>query len=119
MGYERTFAWLNRYRRLAKDFEDLTRNALAFLRLASIRLMLRKFCMSGINSMLWRFAERGIAPRAPSRLRRYRHRWVHVADPADDQDLLNCPEEYAQELEAMARQAVQALRRTIYENQWV
>ncbi len=39
---ERTFAWLNRCRRLAKDFENLTRNALAFLRLASIRLMLRR-----------------------------------------------------------------------------
>ncbi|MGH6822193.1 MAG: IS5/IS1182 family transposase, partial [Methylocella sp.] len=31
-------------RRLAKDFENLTPNALAFLRLASIRLMLRKLC---------------------------------------------------------------------------
>jgi transposase len=41
---ERTFAWLNRCRRLCKDFENLTRNALAFLRLASIRLMLRKIC---------------------------------------------------------------------------
>jgi len=41
---ERTFAWLNRCRRLAKDFESLTRNALAFLRLASIRLMLRRLC---------------------------------------------------------------------------
>ena len=41
---ERTFAWLNRCRRLCKDFENLTRNALAFLRLASIRLMLRKVC---------------------------------------------------------------------------
>jgi len=40
----RTFAWLNRCRRLAKDFENLTRNGLAFLRLASIRLMLRKLC---------------------------------------------------------------------------
>jgi transposase len=39
---ERTFAWLNRCRRLAKDFENLTRNALAFIKLASIRLMLRK-----------------------------------------------------------------------------
>jgi transposase len=39
---ERTFAWLNRCRRLAKDWENLTRNALAFLRLASIRLMLRR-----------------------------------------------------------------------------
>jgi transposase len=43
---ERTFAWLNRCRRLAKDFENLTRNAVAFLRLASIRLMLRKLCFS-------------------------------------------------------------------------
>jgi transposase len=41
---ERTFAWLGRCRRLAKDWENLTRNALAFLRLASTRLMLRKLC---------------------------------------------------------------------------
>jgi hypothetical protein len=31
---------------LAKDFENLTRNALAFLRLASIRLTLRKLCLN-------------------------------------------------------------------------
>ena len=41
---ERTLAWLNRCRRLAKDFENLSSRALAFLRLASIRLMLRKLC---------------------------------------------------------------------------
>jgi transposase len=41
---ERTFAWLNRCRRLAKDWENHSRKALAFLRLASIRLMLRKLC---------------------------------------------------------------------------
>jgi transposase len=41
---ERTLAWLNRCRRLAKDFENLSRTALAFLQLASIRLMLRKLC---------------------------------------------------------------------------
>jgi transposase len=41
---ERTLAWLNRCRRLAKDFENLSHNALALLRLASIRLMLRKLC---------------------------------------------------------------------------
>ena len=35
---ERTIAWLNRCRRLAKDWECLNRNALAFLRWASIRL---------------------------------------------------------------------------------
>jgi predicted transposase YbfD/YdcC len=41
---ERTFAGLNRCRRLAKDFENLTRTALTFVRLASIRLMLRRLC---------------------------------------------------------------------------
>jgi transposase len=43
---ERTFAWLNRCRRLAKDFENLNRNALAFIKLASISLMLRKLSNS-------------------------------------------------------------------------
>ncbi len=43
---ERTFAWLNRCRRLAKDFENLHRSALAYIRLASIRLMVRKLCNS-------------------------------------------------------------------------
>ena len=40
---ERTFAWLNRCRRLAKG-ENLTRNALTFVKLASIRFMLRRLC---------------------------------------------------------------------------
>jgi transposase len=39
---ERTIGWLNRCRRLAKDWECLNRNALAFLRWASIRMMMRK-----------------------------------------------------------------------------
>jgi transposase len=41
---ERSIAWLNRCRRLAKDWENLNRKGLAFLHLASIRLMLRKLC---------------------------------------------------------------------------
>jgi putative transposase len=41
---ERTIARLNRCRRLAKDWENLNRSGLAFLKLASIRLMLRKLC---------------------------------------------------------------------------
>ncbi len=41
---ERTIAWLNRCRRLAKDWERLNQNALAFLRWASIRMMVRKLC---------------------------------------------------------------------------
>jgi transposase len=40
---ERTFAWLGRCRVLAKDWECFN-HALAFLKLASIRLMLRKLC---------------------------------------------------------------------------
>jgi transposase len=43
---ERTIAWLNRCRRLAKDWENLSRTALAFLRLASIRIMMRRLCQS-------------------------------------------------------------------------
>ena len=43
---ERTIAWLNRCRRLAKDWECLNRNALWFLRWASIRLMTRRLCQT-------------------------------------------------------------------------
>jgi len=39
---ERTFGWLGRCRRLAKDFENLTRTHCAFVMLAMIRLMLRR-----------------------------------------------------------------------------
>jgi transposase len=45
---ERSIAWLNRCRRLAKDWECLNRSALAFLRWASVRLMVRKLCQNGI-----------------------------------------------------------------------
>jgi transposase len=41
---ERTLAWLGRCRRLSKDWENLNLKALAFLHLASIRLMLRRLC---------------------------------------------------------------------------
>jgi transposase len=45
---ERSIAWLNRCRRLAKDWECLNRNGLAFLRWASVRLMVRKLCRGTI-----------------------------------------------------------------------
>ena len=45
---ERTIGWLNRCRRLAKDWECLNRCALAFLRWASIRLMLRRLCQNSL-----------------------------------------------------------------------
>ena len=41
---ERTFAWLSRCRRLAKDWECLNAKGLAFVKLASIRLMIRRLC---------------------------------------------------------------------------
>ena len=41
---ERTIGWLGRCRRLAKDWENRNRKALAFRHLASVRLMLRKLC---------------------------------------------------------------------------
>jgi transposase len=39
---ERTFAWLNRNRRLAKDFEATRDSALAWLFLASVKLLMRR-----------------------------------------------------------------------------
>jgi transposase len=39
---ERTLAWISRNRRLARDYERHARKAAAFVRLAMIRLMLRR-----------------------------------------------------------------------------
>jgi transposase len=39
---ERTFAWISRNRRLARDFERYAATAAAFIRLAMIRIMLRR-----------------------------------------------------------------------------
>ena len=39
---ERTLAWISRNRRLARDFENLARTAQALVRLAMIKLMLRR-----------------------------------------------------------------------------
>ena len=39
---ERTLAWISHSRRLARDFERYARSAAAFIRLAMIRIMLRR-----------------------------------------------------------------------------
>ena len=39
---ERTFAWISRNRRLARDFERYATTVVAFIRLAMIRIMLRR-----------------------------------------------------------------------------
>ncbi len=52
-------------------------------------------------------------------LRRYRNKWVHVADPWDDDDLIESPDQHEAELEEMAKRCAVALRRTIYTNPWI
>jgi transposase len=47
---ERTFAWLGRCRRLARDFESLAVSALAFPCLGMIRLMLRRLARASDRS---------------------------------------------------------------------
>lgn len=42
---ERTFGWLNKCRRLSKDYERHTRHSEAMIRLASIQLMLRRLTL--------------------------------------------------------------------------
>lgn len=39
---ERTFAWISRNRRLARDFERYAATVAAFVRLAMIRIMLKR-----------------------------------------------------------------------------
>ena len=43
---ERTLAWVSRNRRLCRDYERHTRKAAAFVRLAMIRIMLRRCAAS-------------------------------------------------------------------------
>ena len=43
---ERTFAWISRNRRLARDFERHIRSVVAFIRLAMIQIMLRRLAAS-------------------------------------------------------------------------
>jgi putative transposase len=46
---ERTFAWLSRYRRLAKDFERLIEASTTYLYIASVHLMVRRLAQRRAN----------------------------------------------------------------------
>jgi hypothetical protein len=52
-------------------------------------------------------------------LRKYRNRWVLVAEPWDDECLLEKPERHEQELEEVASRCAVALRRNLYTNPWI
>jgi putative transposase len=47
---ERTFAWISRNRRLARDFERYVTTVAAFIRLAMIRIMLRRLAANASSS---------------------------------------------------------------------
>jgi transposase len=55
---ERTFAWLSRFRRLARDFERYARTVAAFIRLAMIRIMLKRLVAPRHESKLHGWALR-------------------------------------------------------------
>lgn len=52
-------------------------------------------------------------------LRRYRNRWVHVANPHQDANFSSDSPDIAQELQSWAIFAQRVLRQTVYENQWL
>jgi hypothetical protein len=52
-------------------------------------------------------------------LRRFRNRWVHVEQPAQDEHLLQRPEYHEVELEEIARLAIGSMLRVLYLEQWL
>ena len=49
---ERTFAWINKYRRLSKDYELPVQTSEEFIYLAMIRLMLRRITQSLMKNFI-------------------------------------------------------------------
>ena len=72
---ERTFAWISRNRRLARDFERYATTVAAFIRLAMIRIMLRRLAALGWLGTRWiRFPPRPLVGPA-------RHPQTHRSTP--------------------------------------
>ncbi len=52
-------------------------------------------------------------------LRKYRNKWVHVEDPANDSVLLQRPEYYEEELVEIAKRAIKTMLKTLYNSPYV
>lgn len=52
-------------------------------------------------------------------LRKYRNKWVHVENPADDSDLLQRPEYHESELLEVAKKSIRIMLKTLYSSPWV
>ena len=62
---ERTFAWLGRYRRLSKDYEQLPETSESMIYAAMIRLMLKRLARHPVT-VLWDFRNTHLDSRAES-----------------------------------------------------
>ena len=49
---ERTFAWLNLQRRLSKEYEQTTKSSESMIKIAAIRLMLRRLTMNAVRMVV-------------------------------------------------------------------
>ena len=70
---ERTIAWLNRNRRLAKDFEASIESALAWLMIASVKLLTRRIVMRICPLQEWQYN----LPDSEFRLLRNQRGFIH------------------------------------------
>jgi len=52
-------------------------------------------------------------------LRKFRNRWVHIFDPADDNILLERAEFHEAELEEFAKLSIKIMLKTLYKNQFL
>ncbi len=52
-------------------------------------------------------------------LRKFRNKWVHVEDPANDSDLLERPEYHENELMLVAKKSIRTMLKTLYNEPWI
>ncbi len=52
-------------------------------------------------------------------LRKYRNKWVHVNHPWEDEEIIQNPGKYENEIEFRAIGAMKTLRKVLYENSWI